>query len=303
MAPLIPAPKTKVHAVKGVMTDNLTILLFGPTGSGKTPMIGELAEYLYKHYKLTTRLYASDRGGWETIRPYVELGIIDVHPLFGDPFEWLSNVVLGRVFNGKDWVDGLDPKIGLYAFEGLTSMSDHFMSWMSAASARGVNIGGGGAFSFKAGEKNNLVIGTNNMAHYGVAQQRVRDQAWLSQNLPGMVLWTAGDKRGEDDSAGAVVGPQLAGKSLTGEVPMWFKYTFRLAKELAYGQENKHVLYLEDHIELAAKMAPAISNARIPLAAGKIESKVEPASVVKALEMIHEAQGKAKDAIKARLGL
>lgn len=307
-------PKIGQHSVPNVLSNNLTILLFGHTGAGKTAQIGELAEHYFAQFKKKTRLYTADRGGWVTVQPYVNLGIIEVVPLFGDEFVWLDAAVKGKKWNAqtKEWVEGKDPEIGLYAFEGFTSIADALMLWMAKASANGKNIGGGGAFNFTAGTGKDMVkIGTNNMGHYSVAQQQAYEKSIESQYLPGTVLWTAGDKRGEDDAIGGVVGPQVAGKALTGEVPRWFKYTFRIATEVLPGQEPKHVLYLQDHVEMNAKMAKGIANPRTPLSGGTvgntagvdIPTKLVPASLVQALELFERRSTSAEDAIAKRLGI
>lgn len=291
-----------------VVGNNLTILLFGPTGSGKTAQIGELAEHYFAKTRKITRLYSADRGGWETIKPYVELGIIDAISMFGDPWFWIDNVVKGNKLDAKgNWVPGIDDNVAMYAFEGMTSMADSVMSWMAEASGRGVNIGGGGSFSFKVNDKDSkssLSIGSNNMAHYSVAQQQVYEKSAQSQFLPGTVLWTAGDRRGEDDANGGVIGPQIAGKAMTGEAPRWFKYTWRLGVEVMPGAKAEHVLYTDRHMEMQGKMAQGIANSRIPLSGDtEIPDKISPASLVKILQLLETRQLSAKEAIRARLGL
>lgn len=310
---MIPKPKTAQPSQGNTLADNLTLMLWGTTGSGKSPLVGELAEYYFVHYKLKTRLYTSDKGGWETIKPYVELGVIDVIPSFGDPMVWINNAVQGRIPDKGGWISGLDPNVGLYAFEGMTSMADDVMTWMAAQAARGINIGGEAPNSFTFGQAKDMVkVGGNNRAHYKAAQNFVYEKSTQSQYLPGTVIWTAGDSRGDDDAVGGVVGPQVAGKALTGEVPRWFKYTFQVAAEVSAGQATEHVLYLDHHTDMNSKgMAKAISNARVPLAGGPkeggtgvaIPSSIRPASLVKALELINERQGAATDEIRKRLGL
>jgi energy-coupling factor transporter ATP-binding protein EcfA2 len=292
-----------------------TILLFGSTGSGKTTLIGELAESLVRKGKGRTRYYTADRGGWETIRPYTELElspgkpIIEVEPLTGNPWMWVDHAVRGEKRNAQgQWVPGTDPDIALYAFEGLTSIADTLMSWMADASSKGVNIGGGGSFSFTVKEGNEaLKVGSNNQAHYSVAQQQAFEKSTQSQSLPGIVLWTAGDRRGDDDATGGVIGPQVTGKALIGEVSRWFKYTFRAAIEVMPGMPAKHILYTDRHIEMASKgLAQGMANARIPLdgkGAVNIPDRVEPASLVGILDLIDQRQVAAKDAIRKRLGL
>lgn len=297
-----------------VVSEHPTILLFGPTGSGKTAQIGELAEYYYKTQKKRTRLYSADRGGWETIKAHVKLGIIEAIPMFGEVWGWIDHAVKGDKLNAKnEWVPGTDPDIALYAFEGMTSFADGAMTWMADASGRGVNIGGGGSFNFSVGSattKDIKKIGSNNQAHYGVAQQQVFDKSTQSQFLPGTVLWTAGDAGGTDDVVGGVIGPQIAGKAKTGEAPRWFKYTFRIAHEIQPGMTAKHVLYTDRHSELAGTgIAQGIANARVPLSGGAdqggldIPSKIEPASLVQVLQMIESRQVAAEIAIRKRLGL
>ena len=289
-------------------TDNLTILLFGSTGSGKTAQIGELAEHYYATQKKRTRLYTADKGGYITIKPYITLGIVDPIPMFGDPWVWIDHAVKGDKWVNDKWVPGVDADIAMYAFEGMTSFADSVMHWMREAASRGVNIGGGGSFSFEAGnqQEGKIKVGSNNMAHYQVAQGQVYEKSTQSQYLPGTVLWTAGDSRGEDDAVGTVVGPQIAGKAMTGEAPRWFKYTFRIATEVLPGMPTKHVLHLDRHIEMAAKGAAAIANGRVPLAGAEqvpIGAKIEPASLVKALELLEKRTEAATDVIAKRLGI
>lgn len=296
------------HKVKIAVSEFPTILLFGPTGSGKTAQIGEIAEWVYRSKKQKTRLYSADRGGWETIKPYVKLGIIDAIPMFGDPWVWINHAILGDKLEGGQWIAGTDKEIGMYAFEGLTSFADSVMSWMAEASGKGMNIGGGGSFSFMAGEGSNKIkIGSNNMAHYSVAQQQVYEKSTQSQFLPGIVLWTAGDRRGEDDANGGVIGPQIAGKALTGEAPRWFKYTWRIGVEAQMDGTVTHVLYTDRHMETSGKLAQGIANSRVPLSGEnedtKIPAKIIPASVVQILQLLDKRQTSAEDAIRKRLGL
>lgn len=300
-------PKSVPHAKANVVGNNATILLFGHTGSGKTAQIGELAEYYYTKHKKKTRLYSADKGGWETIRPHVELGLIDAIPMFGeDPWHWIDHAVKGDKLKDGLWVPGVDPDIAMYAYEGMTSFADAVMLWMSQAASKGVNIGGQGAFSFMVGQgKDALKIGSNNMAHYSVAQQQVYDKSGQSQNLPGTVLWTAGDSQAQDDTVGAVVGPQIAGKAMTSNAPRWFKYTWHITSEAELDGPAKHVLYTDTHIELNSKgQSKAMTNSRVPLA-GKVDIpvKIEPASLVNIIELLEQRQISAKEELKARLGL
>lgn len=299
-------PKTVPHTVQGSVNDNLTILLYGNTGSGKTAQIGELAEYYFKTKKMRTRIYFADRGGWDVIKPHVSLGIIEIIPVFGDVFLWVDHAVKGdKLVDGK-WVPGIEKDIAMYSYDGMTSMADAAMSYMANAAGKGINIGGQGAFNFTAGDgAEKLKIGSNNMAHYQVAQQQIYEKSTQSQNLPGTVLWTAGDQRGDDDANGGVVGPQTAGKKQAGEVPRWFRYTWRIATEVSPGQPTKHVLYTDSHVELQSKgMAKAVVNSRIPLGGDvQIPDRIEPANLVQILQLLEKRQDSAEVALRKRLGL
>lgn len=288
---------------------NRNILLYGETGAGKTPMVGELAEYIYKTEQKKTRLYTSDRGGLETIVPYIDLGIIETQPLVGDPWIWLHKAARGFVFDPtrNKWVDGKRDDIGLYAFEGLTSIADALMQNLAKKAADGVNIGGGGNINFTVADAGESIkVGGNNQSHYGVVQTRITEEVWESQKLPGWLMWTATLSRDPDQSTAQVLGPQIAGKALTGEVPRWFVYTFRITvipPPAGSSAKERHILYLGSHQDQGAG-AKGMANMRRPLDADPLtDFKVEPASIVKAIQMADTGREQARDRIKARLGM
>lgn len=284
------------------------ILLYGRSRAGKTALIGEMAEWVKKTEGKKTRLATADRGGIETIMPYVDLGLIELVELGDDdPWIWLTKVVRGYVkdTNGR-WVDGKRDDIGLYAFESLTSVADALMLSMAKKAAAGVNIGGGANVAFTVSADNESVkVSGNNMAHYGVAQSRVVEECWESQKLPGWLIWTASVSKDDDvNSSGKVLGPAVAGKALTAEVPRWFQYTFRVdAIPAQMGQKERHILYLGNQQDIGAGGATGLGNTRTPLDAPELPTTIEPASLVKALELIQAGYAPAVAAIKKRLGM
>lgn len=287
-----------------------TVLMYGDSGDGKTALVGEMAEYVKKTTGKNTRLASSDRGGLETIRPYIDLGIIEVVELGdSDPWMWLNKVSRGytRDAAGKWTLDAkLNEGVGLWAFEGMTSVADALMQDLSKKAAAGTNVGGGGNVNFSiTADGETIKIGGNNQAHYGVVQTRIVEEVWQSQKLPGWCLWTAAAKRDEDpNAAGKVLGPAIAGKALTGEVPRWFVYTFRVAAVPGMaGAAERHILYLGDHQDVNSGGAKGLGNTRVPLDAPKMPATIEPASLVKAIQLIDGAYAPATAAIKTRLGL
>ena len=292
------------------MPSKTTILLYGRSNSGKTAQIGKLAEHVYKTSKKKTRLATSDRGGLDTIRPYVDLGIIEPIELGdGDPWIWLNNVVRGKVKDSKGkWVAGDNANIGLFAFESLRSIAETLMSSMARKAGEGISIGGGANISFSVSDGDNtLKVAGGNMAHFGVAQQRVTDEVWESQKLPGeYVLWTSSVSKDEDTTAaGKVLGPDVIGKALTAEVPRWFNRTFRIDVIPAQGgKAERHILYLGSHIDQGAGNAAGLGNIRLPLDAAPLtQTTVEPADLVQAMALLEKGASQASDTIKKRLGL
>lgn len=286
-----------------------TILLYGRTRAGKSTQIGQLAEFVKKTLGKRTRLYTGDRGGVGPIQPYIDLGIIEVVSK-GDTDPWIfwNKAVRGYVRDaaGK-WIPGLKDDIGLYAFESMTSFADDLMLDMAKKAAAGVSIGGGANVAFPvSGDGETLKVSGANMAMYGVAQNRVTEEVWESQKLPAdYILWTASASKDDDPSAsGKVLGPAVVGKALTTEVPRWFHLTFRIdALPAQGGQMEKHVLYLGNHVDIGAGNAVGLGNTRTPLDAPAMTvNKIEPASIVKALEMLDGGYDVALEAIKKRLG-
>jgi len=292
------------------MTTNAptTILLYGRTGSGKTTLGGELAEHVMATTGKKTRLYTADRGGFDSIYPYIDLGIIELVALEdSDPWIFLHNAVQGKIRKDKKWIAGDNSNIGLFIFESLRSCAESLMDSMKDKAANNVNIGGGSNISFMAsGDGEQLKIGGSNMAHYGVAQGYMTEKIWASQRLSSKyVLWTSSVSKDEDsNSGGKVLGPDVIGKALTPLVPGWFNYTFRTdVLPASASVKERHLLYMGSHIDLGAGGVGALGNTRMPLDAKPLEKTIiEPASLVTALTLLEGGTQTATEAIRKRLG-
>lgn len=284
-----------------------TILMYGRSRSGKTAQIGELAELVHKQTKKRTRLYSADRGGLKTIKPYIDLGIIEVVSQDdSDPWIFFNKAARGFVRDGGKWVKSTPENIGVYAFEGMTAFADSLMSSLAKKAGENVNIGGTANVSFVVqGDGETLKVSGNNMSHYNVVQMRVTEEVWESQKLPGLyVVWTASASKDDDQtSSGKILGPQVAGKALTGEVPRWFDLTFRIDGMPAQdGKSERHILFLGNSVDRNAGNAVGLGNTRTPLDAPELPSQIEPASIAKALALIDDASAKAMDVIRKRMG-
>lgn len=258
-----------------------------------------------------TRLYTADKGGILSIAPHVEAGLIQVVEI-GDTDPWIFlNAACGGKIRTKDNKWALDSaanaKVGCYGFESMRSFAEALKGNMAEMAGRGTNIGGGSNINFAVqGDGETLKVSGSNMAHYGVAQDRMTSEIWRSLKLPAnRIVWTSSVSKDEDINAGGkVIGPDVIGKALTTEVPRWFDYTFRIDTIPANGvTPEKHVLYLGNHVDLGAGGAQALGNIRMPLDADKLtQTSIEPASIKKAFELIAQGQNSALNKLKQRLG-
>jgi hypothetical protein len=291
-----------------------TILLYARTGAGKTTQLGVLAEDVYKRTGKITRIYNSDRGGYDTIRPYVDLGIIEVIELgAGDIWLFIDKAAQAYVkdANGKWTLDKeRNSKVGAYCFESAHGMAKLLQQDMEAKAARGIVIGGDTNTSFDVqGDGETLKIGaTKGFQKYAIPQSTVSRAMMLSQKLDAeYVVWTAGVSKDEDDvNTTKVIGPGIIGQALTGIAPGDFNYTFRMDFVPGKGDvPPKHMIYLGPNTDINAGNATALGNIRRPIDAPPLAKMVvEPANIVTALKMVREDAAKAAtEAIKKRLGL
>lgn len=284
-----------------------TILIYARSGSGKTTQLGELAERLYATGKKSL-IYWIDKGSVGPIKPYIDLGIIDVvYQEETDPMIFMNKGSTGQVrdASGK-WVKADLAQYGMVAYESMTGFSDAFMNLLAEKSAQGINVGGAASVSLTLSDASGetLKIGGNNMGHYNVVQTRLLSEVWKSQKLPvDYVVWTASASKEDDaNSTTKVIGPQLAGKALTAEMPRHFDLTFRMDFMPAQsGKDKRHILYLGPSLDITAGNALSLGNTRIPLGAKALPPSIEPASLTKALDLIIAAENEATEVIKKRL--
>lgn len=290
-----------------------TILLYGPTGSGKTTQIGLLAEDVYTRTGRITRVATADFGGTDTLDPYVDEGIIEVIPLgASNIWIWLHKVVTGHVRSEQGaWV--LDParnqRVGVLAFESAHGIAQLLRLDMEQRGATGIAIGGdtNSSFDITADGETRRIGHTKGYQKFAIPQSEILNAMYASFRHPvDVVVWTAGMSKEEDEvSVSQVIGPDVIGKALTPVLPKDFNYTFRLGIVPARpGQAEEHVLYLGNHLETqGTRTVMALGNIRRPLDAPPPPSQViRPANMVQALKIIrHDARTVAREAIRKRV--
>lgn len=280
----------------------ISIALYSDTGGGKTTQAGEFAKYTWRTRKLRSVLNTSDMGGFSSINPLINLGLVKVNKLgeADDPFIWTNDAASGA---------NVDPKeVGLSIFDSGTSMSEALLNAITKADFQ-IGQQKTQKFTVSRGtgkDARNLTVGINNEAHYGVVQGFMLDAIWKSTWLTTKgidVLWTFSVHRGEEQDRTPILGPKLAGKALTPAIPKWFNYCWRLGSIPVEGDQPRHVLYTAEVPELAG-LGHSFGNSRVPLGATTvIPAVVEPASITTVLDLLDQAEKEAEDNLKMELGL
>lgn len=203
--------------------------VYGPSGTGKTTMVGRLARFVFKKTHKVTRLISADPGGWKAVDPYVALNVIQPFSLLDDrviaPLETMTRLVQGywpfdpvtgepllRVIkapntplDGKSVFDFTNvkarptpetwQKVGGIAVEGMHSISVFISNYLSA-NPHILNELAGGAGS-KQGNISQIRDGSDvyvqpGQASYGFVQKKMYDLVRQSCDLPvEKVLWTS----------------------------------------------------------------------------------------------------------------
>lgn len=288
------------------LAPDLSILLFGDTGHGKSTLIAELIEEVFVDTGKTTAIFLADRGSLKPYRTLEKANCVTIHspPPDANAWLWLHHALRGEVRDDNTGkyvpVAGEGNEgTGMIVHEGLTAYAELLMSTMAEMSSNGTNIGGEGAWNVVLREgKDTLKVGTSNMAHYGMAQLQIREGV-LAPKPPVPHIYTAGVRRGESASNTPVLGPLVVGEALTGQLPRWMDYTFRCAMTA-----GKYHLYLAPHTDpTLGPRTVVLANPRIPKAGASVDvpASIEPASLVKALRILQAREQAAQEELLTRL--
>lgn len=304
-----------------------TFLLYGDTSTGKTTNWGFFAKWLFKQTGgkliggkaeggLRTRLYCSDNGGWRGVQPLVDVGIVEVVDcrVLPHAYLWMDRTARGMVPIITGEVNGVlqgtwktqTEGIGLFVFDSITGTAEIGLDDLTNKAVQKINIGGDGSYTFQSGDKDWGVetVGANNQSHYGAVQQRMTRMVGLlnslSERTQSYVIATATARREQNDSRQTIMGPQVAGKALTPELPRLFTYTFHLVNLAAAVGEPEHKLFFVSHMDTTAGNATGLANRRLPLlsprdaAIKSLPAFISPADMVEAYQMILKEEEKVK---------
>lgn len=268
-------------------------LIYAPSGAGKTTFCLDVARYLFATTGKKTIWYLGDGGG-ETIYNTGWAGpdgFIRVVPFATRPHPLETCQLICEGFLPSKLEDPLSPlvktsvdelkDIGLWVFEGLTFMSDYMMGdkegGMAWRASKGQSIQPKDApFQVKDGT---LAFGGNGRSDYGFVQRRIMDLVQRTYALPGMVLFTAHERRIDDeDTRETLFGPDVCGKALTAKIGGAFGNTLHLqrvhvTKKVTDPTTKKQIdqivmerrLYTREHVDPEAKtFIKYIANTRLP---------------------------------------
>ena len=278
----------------------LSVLLYGDTGHGKSTLVAELATELAIQHNKRTVVFLADKGSAKPYRILQKHGVVNTYTPQGNVWLWVNHALRGEVrVKGKDYRSVATEDVGLIVHEGLTAYAELLMSALAEMSANGTNVGGEGAWNVVIREEQDtLKLGTSNRAHYGMVQLQIREGV-LADKPPVTHIYTAGVRRGESSQNTPIVGPLVVGESLTGQLPRWVDYTFRCAMT-----QGKYFLHLSPHSDpQLGSRTVVLSNPRLPRegASVHVPSAVEPASLVKALSLIPARERAAEQELVAKL--
>jgi energy-coupling factor transporter ATP-binding protein EcfA2 len=239
-----------------------SILVYGVSGAGKTTQIQELAKHVHRKLGKKVRLVSCSGGGWTSIQPAIDAGIVIPTYIRGRnfPIETIDKMTKGfwpadpadpsspliPIEKQSDWKD-----VGGVAFDSLTEGCEWMMSYINSQEAAGKIKVSAQSANFKDGDTN---YGTPSMAHYGNVQSRIADFVAQSKALRGVyVLWTALELKASDDNSRLpLYGPDVVGKAKTAVACAWFDNTLHMYMTGAGGLKKGasiRRLYLTTHFE------------------------------------------------------
>lgn len=291
-----------------------SICVYGGSGVGKTHQVGDLGDWVARNMKKQTRLVSASGGGWTTIQPLVDLGVVVPTYIRNRRFPFQAMERFSKGWWPEDPSDPMSPLIppekqkdwdmvGAVAYDGLSEMCEWLMSTSVQREAKGeIKISTESlAARFSDGDvkaNDASSYGTPGKAHYLVVQNHATDCVTWSKGIPDRyILWTMLELRASDDvTKMPIYGPQVIGRAKTSDAAAWFEDTINLSM-VRVGQSGmtKHRMWLTRHYD-GDDPVPYLAKVRATAAAPLPPFLEGPeCSLGVFLDLLHASQEKAKE--------
>ena len=111
------------------LPSELSVLLYGDTGHGKSTLIAELATALKVTHNKRTVVFLADKGSAKPYRSLAKHGVVELLEPQGNAWLWVNHALRGEVrVSGKNYRSVADEDVGLIVHEGLTAYAELLMS-------------------------------------------------------------------------------------------------------------------------------------------------------------------------------
>lgn len=314
---------------------NNSMCLYGYSGSGKTQETGAVANYIWDKYRKRTRYITTDTGGWQTIQPYIDAGMIDAVNIAGHPdfLLILRGLAEGMwIRDGKLVKDSSLEDVGLIVVESITSICGEIMNYYRDKRLRFAEQLV--AVQQLTSEDKELaqLMGTQtvsavSLSHYNGLRDELFDRIRDFQRLlalpnggPNLLLFTSHESSGKETVAGnsrTQLGIGALGQQITPALPQRFGDLFHLDTTTTAKGELEYRAYFQPHQDPELKRewparlrVDAVVNKAIlehpEFKQGylKLTNEADPSNrqgITKVLRFRDEVVSKAAEAIRARM--
>jgi hypothetical protein len=263
------------------------IMIFGPSGGGKTCFAAALSKWLIENKEKLkgkrARLYTAEHYG--SVQQYIDDGVIEVWKFNNRDHPWETSQKAMEGYwpsDMEDGIAGLDPTSPLVAptaqtFEDYPIMivegggtisnyisGDYVIGGLMQQVAAGIRVGRSddkdGPVTFQDGETAMALMSRGN---YGQVQDQMTSLIQRNQKRGGYRIWTSHDsekeeKRGKIATGRTFLGPQIKGSALAAVIGREFGDVWRITPE---SNDDKQVTgryvylrpYTEDNLTVVCK--------------------------------------------------
>lgn len=241
-----------------------TLLLYGPSGAGKTRECEALIRYVWGKYGKKTRYVTCDGGSWQPISPLWEAGMVDVIDLTASETNivptvrglaqgyWLEKNETGEMVWKKPEDQTTIKDVGCYIFESLSSYSTAIINYFINKKVNASEDLVGFTALDNEDEELDALIGKQTLAklsrsHYGLLADELINTVYGFRTLAttldlNIVVFTTHESSNERELAKVKtvsLGPGAEGQKFASQLPrmvgdMFYLYPINTPKGVEY---------------------------------------------------------------------